>query len=364
MIYRGAKGVTWRGRLTVFGERLDVTLRTAHEPQAHRRMALLKHLEAGSELHQKVLVALKERTIDVGQIVEASLKGDAGYKALLTGSASAVLAVVVPQFMGTLTGSRLERARVHLGKLLASGPVTVGDLTPTFLTQWLDTLPCGNAGRRQYGITVRKLLRWCVAQGHLADVPAIPLAPNAPPRDQWLDLPDVLRVLDATTHPVARAALAIMYGGGVEVQAVCKLRARDCDMAQRMVHARGTKNQFRDRQAFVESWAWAYIAPVLQSCLPDALVAPISHKMLWTRHRQALKACHLPLLTLHDSRHSWAVRAVKRGMPLQLVASNLGHHDATMVLSVYGKFRPRADEYRLYDIVTVGGEGKLLESIS
>lgn len=358
MIYKGARGVTWRGRLTVFGERMDVTLNTPHEAQALRRAALLQRLEAGSDLQQKVLVAVKERKVSVAQAYEASLTGDAGYRALLAGAMSPPLAVLVPQFLATCHGSRHPRATLHLGALQATGATSLRDLTTPFLTQWLDTLSCGTSSRRQYGVSVRRFLRWAVEQGYLAEAPRLRLAPNAPPRERWLDLPDVVRVIEATRGAEARCALALLYGGGLECQAMFALRARDCDMAQRMVQARGTKNQFRDRQAFVESWAWTYIAPVLQAKLPTAPVVTLSHKMLYLRHREALAACHLSGYTLHDARHSWAVRAVKRGMPLQLVASNLGHADATMVLKVYGKYRPRAEEYRLYDIVTVGTRGE------
>lgn len=57
--------------------------------------------------------------------------------------------------------------------------------------------------------------------------------------------------------------------------------------------------------------------------------------------RSALRALELPeSYTLHDARHSFAVHWMKRGVPPQLIANNLGHKDASQVLKIYGKYRP------------------------
>ena len=41
---------------------------------------------------------------------------------------------------------------------------------------------------------------------------------------------------------------------------------------------------------------------------------------------------------LRDARHSYAVRAARAGTPAELIAKQLGHVDATMVLRVYDRF--------------------------
>jgi len=47
---------------------------------------------------------------------------------------------------------------------------------------------------------------------------------------------------------------------------------------------------------------------------------------------------------VHDSRHFYAVRAVRAGTPYELVARQLGHADIQMVARVYGVYAPRSDE--------------------
>jgi len=65
-------------------------------------------------------------------------------------------------------------------------------------------------------------------------------------------------------------------------------------------------------------------------------------------HRERhLKVLKLPTTyTMHDARHSFAVRCMKAGIDPQLIANNLGHRDATMALRIYGKYRPTPADFR------------------
>lgn len=61
-------------------------------------------------------------------------------------------------------------------------------------------------------------------------------------------------------------------------------------------------------------------------------------------HRERCRALDLAGYRLHDARHHWAVRMVRAGMPLELVARQLGHRDVVMVAKVYGRFVPNTVE--------------------
>jgi len=61
-------------------------------------------------------------------------------------------------------------------------------------------------------------------------------------------------------------------------------------------------------------------------------------------HRDRLVALGLPHHRVHDSRHFYAIRAIRAGTPYELVARQLGHADVAMVAKVYGRFAPRSDE--------------------
>ncbi len=67
----------------------------------------------------------------------------------------------------------------------------------------------------------------------------------------------------------------------------------------------------------------------------------------WTPSRQApliLEACKNagidPPLNFHALRHTWASLSVMAGMPLMVVAKNLGHSDTRMVERHYGHLAP------------------------
>ena len=55
-----------------------------------------------------------------------------------------------------------------------------------------------------------------------------------------------------------------------------------------------------------------------------------------------------PAISFHGLRHTWASLAVMNGMPLMVVARNLGHADTRMVEKHYGHLAPSyiADEVR------------------
>jgi integrase len=47
-----------------------------------------------------------------------------------------------------------------------------------------------------------------------------------------------------------------------------------------------------------------------------------------------------PPINFHGLRHTWASHAVMNGMPLMVVAKNLGHSDTRMVEKHYGHLAP------------------------
>lgn len=114
------------------------------------------------------------------------------------------------------------------------------------------------------------------------------------------------------------------------------MRRRDVNDDEHTVHVHGSKNAWRDRVALVDDWAWPFVAGAAKAKLPDSLIfvdelgAAPTRDSAMRSHRRALKALGLDSrYTLHDSRHSFAVRWMREGLDPQLIANNLGHKDAT-----------------------------------
>ncbi len=115
----------------------------------------------------------------------------------------------------------------------------------------------------------------------------------------------------------------------------------DVVVSTREVRARGTKSQSRDRLARVADWAWSYVAEHLETLTPgERLFRGMDRWQASNIHRTLCRQLGHVGYRLHDARHHWAVRMVRSGMPLELVARQLGHVDVVMVARVYGRFVP------------------------
>jgi integrase len=127
------------------------------------------------------------------------------------------------------------------------------------------------------------------------------------------------------------------------------VRRGDVDVTNATVYVRGTKNAARTRTVAVEPWAMHRLAEYLRG-VPSTPTAPLFEDVTARRaldvQRQALERLGLDVrYTLHDARHSYAVRQVRAGVPLQEIARNLGHKDAVMLLRIYGKYQPDARDF-------------------
>lgn len=92
-------------------------------------------------------------------------------------------------------------------------------------------------------------------------------------------------------------------------------------------------------------WAWPYVEAHWRRALPGERLFRGLHR--WgtsDAHREQLRVLDLPHHRLHDARHHWAVHMVRAGMPLELVARQLGHRHVAMVAKVYGRFVPNSHE--------------------
>ena len=160
---------------------------------------------------------------------------------------------------------------------------------------------------------------------------------------------DVLRLVKAFPKGAHRAAAALREGAGMEMQAVLAMRAPDVvDVDEGIVWAHGGKNVHRDRQVIVDAELFGIFLAYYRSTkwMPHAPLFPFTAEAHRDVHNatcetvRAQKGVDIPLrYTPHAARHTYAVRAMKAGVEPTIIASNLGHADATMVMRLYGKYR-------------------------
>ena len=108
--------------------------------------------------------------------------------------------------------------------------------------------PVSGSTKRRYLVAVQSFVAYLREIGVLDDNPIRDVSPPpaAPPRCQFLEPPDVIRLVEGPPRPI-QALYALAYGAGLEISAILALVESDLDPASRHVRGRGTKASTRDR---------------------------------------------------------------------------------------------------------------------
>jgi len=372
MVYRRRGQRTW---LVIVPTRTGRTKRstgTTHRPTARAMEHMLEVLGPRAARAWDLLDRIADGSLALPVLFDAYTRNDLdGLRARLT---DVDLTTHIPGWTDWLAdrvkSTTADHYLAHLWTLMPEGePYWRSALTPPAVARWLATRraltqkrrpsatasrraadpparPVSGSTKRRYLAAVQSFARYLVELQVLVTNPVRDVRPPPPnpPRCQFLELPEVLQLVESAAPPY-QALLALAYGAGLEVSAMLALAHRDVEPAHRQIRARGTKAWTRDRVVRVADWAWPHVAAHLATLgAADRLFAGIDRWEASSYHRARLAALELPPLRLHDARHHWAVRMIRAGAPLELVARQLGHRDVTMVAKVYGRFVPTDHE--------------------
>jgi integrase len=228
-------------------------------------------------------------------------------------------------------------------------PRRVSWLTPRAITAAIDAVDVSVQTRGRYRTAMASLCEWLVRQGFVDTnpMPSVPGYKTSTPREVWYSTPDALKVLHALP-PVQRGVEALMWACGWELAAVRHATVGDIDLKAMTAYARGTKTSFRQRLTVItEADAAGMIEVLLHNKLPSAPLLDsraLTPSGMLDAHNRAVTAVGLPKSTMHDWRHTFAVKEIKKGRPLEFVAQMLGHANTLMVQKCYGKYRMASDD--------------------
>jgi integrase len=216
------------------------------------------------------------------------------------------------------------------------------------ISAFLIGLAHSGSTRNRYKAALRQFGAWLVEREVLEHNPVVDVkgSKENPSRIVLLSPEELRALLGALDHP-SRALEALMVATGMDWSDTTRLKRRDVDLDAKTVRAHGSKRSWRNRScAITELWVIPIIAGYIKDFTPNAPLFPNAHeKTFLDRHHAAGVDAKVPRSTLHDHRHSYSVNALRRGMPLQLVAHQLGHKDTTLVQRTYGKFVPQAFDF-------------------
>jgi len=180
-----------------------------------------------------------------------------------------------------------------------------------------------------------------------------------PKREQkpptFYDIELVQRVVKWQPDETRRAFFALVYGTGADISPALVVMRDDIDAVRHEVRIPGTKTGARDRIVRVADWAWPIFWKHAKLMLPLARVFPSTWNR-WTVadwHRQTVgdgvkdthgklerRGLELPLrLPARYARHHFAVRLLRAGTPVEIVAAALGS-SKDVVMKYYGNFIP------------------------
>jgi integrase len=169
------------------------------------------------------------------------------------------------------------------------------------------------------------------------------------PRARYLSVAEAQRLINAAQGEF-RVLVQAALQTGARYQELARLRVADFNSDTGTLHIRKTKTN-KDRHIVLTDEGREFFTLLGAG---RAGTAPLLGKEWKPSHQAPLirEACRRasiePPLNFHALRHTWASLSVMSGMPLMVVARNLGHSDTRMVERHYGHLAPSyvADEVR------------------
>lgn len=288
------------------------------------------------------LVGVLEKRYSLAALYDADLRGQV--KELVARSLDPDLSPLVDELV------RNGKYRTQIRGLIPEGQrFPASEFRKGRISRYLDALSCSDSTKNRYRAALsvfgaRLVEREMLDHNPVREVKARPK--NAVPF-RYLR-PGEFQSVVARSGERYRALYALLYGTGMEISAALAVRRRDVDQERRTVWAHGTKTASRDRECAVDAWAWPIVWEYARNYLPDARLWTMRADSAWRYHKRRLKDAGLPPMPLHNTRHSFAVAARRRGESDVWIASQLGHRDTTMVARTYGRFSPDAvtDQHR------------------
>jgi integrase len=160
------------------------------------------------------------------------------------------------------------------------------------------------------------------------------------PRSRYLTVTECQRLVNASEGDF-RVLVQAALQTGARYQELARLRVSDFHADAGTVHIRKSKTH-KDRHVYLTEEGQAFFAGL-------AVGRPGSSPLLGREWRpddqdKPMKAAcaqaRIEGASLHTLRHTWASLSVMSGVPLMVVAKNLGHADTRMVEQHYGHLAP------------------------
>ena len=217
---------------------------------------------------------------------------------------------------------------------------------------WVDSFPDGRGAEKAYK-TLRQMLRWAISHRivTMAD-PTIGVEVPKPTRREQVTLTDkqLNRMLYACAGEPWEAVVWCQACLGLRRCEACALTWGDIDLRSGVVHVTkgrhvvggivftwGTKTPKSTRDVVLPRFAVERLREIRREkrARADELLCDLRPDAISRRFRSWCRRHGFAGMTMMQLRHTWATLAVRAGVPIEVVAMQLGHTDITMCYARY-----------------------------
>lgn len=268
------------------------------------------------------------------------------------------------QYKGTGNEQTKKKERDRVSKYMADfADLPVEKITKAVLLDWylqLGALPLAPATKNQCIRIVRGVFRFGARFYDLPN-PAAVLKPfKAEKKEMATWSPAQFSAfLQAVPEGPCRDLFFFLYWTGVRRGEALALRAEDFSedagtvkIWHQMCHFENgflpLKTEGSARVLNLPAPLWAYLRPVLARCTDDRPFVfggsrPPAVALIHAQMKAGMAAAGVPVIRLHDLRHSFATNAINNGCNIVAVSKYLGHASIQQTLSTYTHLLKKTD---------------------
>lgn len=191
---------------------------------------------------------------------------------------------------------------------------------------------------------LRSAVRWAAKQHIIDRAPHIELPPKPDSDVRPLSDAQVRALIDGCSAPHIRLAVILLLATGARVSAILDLEWNRVDFERGVIDLRLPDGITRKGRAVVpmNRMARAALETAYQARLTDHVVEWAGKRVRSIRkgYSAALERAGLSDISIHQIRHSVAVRMLAAGQPIEKVSQFLGHSNTAITYKTYARFMP------------------------
>lgn len=191
---------------------------------------------------------------------------------------------------------------------------------------------------------LRSALKWATKSGLIPRAPHIELPPKPASNVQPMSGEEMQRLIDGCSAPHVRLAVVMLVATGARVGAVLDLTWNRIDFERGVIDLRLPDGVTRKGRAVVpmNRMARAALESAYRARLTEYVVEWAGRPVRSIRkgYAAALERSGLGSMSIHQIRHSVAVRMLAAGQPLEVVSQYLGHSNVQITHQTYARFMP------------------------